>query len=105
MDSPVAVAVGEATVAIAADEVSHHTEPQRQAVCLVEVCPTEVEVKPPEVSTTRVSPTMVKPTMVKVVPERVPQLWSDSRFASVPRVQQEMQQVPRVGTFCQMLSE
>ena len=61
------IAVGNDTMAIAADEVSHRTEPQRQAACLVEVCPTEVEVKPPEVSTTRVSPTMVKPTVVIVV--------------------------------------
>ena len=67
VDNPVVVAVGEATVAIAADEVSHGREPQHQAARLVEVCPTEVEVKPPEVSTTRVSPTMVKPTVVKVV--------------------------------------
>ena len=67
MDNPVAVAVGEETMATAADEVSHCTEPQRQAARLVEVCPTEVEVKPPEVSTTRVSPTMVKPTVVKVI--------------------------------------
>ena len=67
VDSPVAVAVGKETVAIATDKVSHHTEPQRQAARLVEVYPTEVVVKPTEVSTTRVSPTMVKPTVVKVV--------------------------------------
>ena len=61
------IAVGEETVATAADEVSHHMEPQRQAARLVEMCPSEVVVKPPEVSTTRVSSTMVKPTMVKVI--------------------------------------
>ena len=60
LDCPVAVAVGEETVPIAADEVSHRMEPQRQAAHLVEMCPSEVMVKPPEVSTTRVSTTMVK---------------------------------------------
>ena len=103
-----ALAVGEETVATAADEVSHRTELQCQAACLVEVCLSEVMDKLPEVNTTRVSTSMVKPTVVKVVratTRAVPQLWSGSRTASVPRVQQELQQVPRVGTFCQMLSE